>query len=69
MARTRGRTTLLMSSASRMGTGKYRTSWSTKSTSVFRTEFQKAESSKIRWKFSSPTQGLCRMETTPLSLR
>lgn len=51
-----------------MGIGKYSTSWRKNSTSVFRTAFQNAESSKIRWKFSRPTQGLCRMETTPLSL-
>lgn len=38
------------------------------STRVFWTAFQKAESSKIRWKFSRPTNGLCRMETMPLSL-
>lgn len=67
-ARTRGLTTLLMSSASRIGMGKYSTSWRKNSTRVFCTAFQNAESAKIARKFSRPTQGLCRMETTPLSL-
>lgn len=67
-ARTLGLTTLLMSSASRMGIGKYSTSCRKNSTRVLVTASQNAESSKMRWKFSRPTQGLCSMETMPLSL-
>lgn len=67
-ALTRGLITLLMSSASRTGIGKNSTSWRKKSTRVFFRAFQNAESSMIRWKFSSPTRGLFSIETTPLSL-
>lgn len=51
-----------------IGIGKYSTSWRKNSTRVFRTASQKAESSKSRWKFSRPTQGLWKMATIPLSL-
>ncbi|GAA4060420.1 hypothetical protein GCM10022233_37010 [Streptomyces shaanxiensis] len=66
-ARTRGRITLLMSSARAMGTGKNSTSWSTNSTIVFFAALQNNGSSIIRENCSTPTQGLWNIAVTPLS--
>lgn len=65
-ARTRGRSTLLTSRASAMGTGKKSTSWSRKRTKVFSTACQNDGSEKTRSNWARPTQGLSSMAVTPL---
>ncbi|GGS77301.1 hypothetical protein GCM10010222_18220 [Streptomyces tanashiensis] len=66
-ARTRGRITLLMTSARAMGTGKNSTSWSAKRTRVFFVALQNNGSSSVRENCSRPTQGLWKIAAMPLS--
>lgn len=65
-ARTRGRITLLISSARAMGIGKNSTSWSRNSTMVFFTAVQNSGSSSMRENCSMPTQGLWKIAVMPL---
>lgn len=65
-ARTRGRITLLMSSARAMGIGKNSTNWSANSTSVFCVASQNSGSSTIRENCSTPTHGLWKIAVMPL---
>lgn len=65
-ARTRGRITLLMTSASTIGTGKNSTSCSTNSMMVFFVALQNSGSSITRENCSTPIHGLWKIAVTPL---